>query len=238
MKYTGKIKVGRVDLTTYNKNTKGTLMSNSKFISTLLALGLSVKEVEVQVINPIVFKTSVNANNFGQIVKDGDKVYIIDTKGNTADELTPKTVQDLAIAGYTSAKPTDAQRAAISATEATGTLVKVVAEKNDKGTVLGLGTTTLSDLCKATGMEVVDVEVLVQNDIIFKTTGLKTLPDLVQDDGKYYQIDVNKNEATVVDAESLKDQAVADIKAGKNTNASRFASAFGLISSITLQKKV
>lgn len=205
----------------------------SKVVSLAASLGMSVTAVEVAEINAIVFKTAVDKKQFGQITTDGSDTYIIDVKNNTAEKLTPATVKDLAVAGYKAEIMSMAQASAVAASESTGTVLAVTMVKDGTGTIRPA---SIASFCKAAKFEVTDVEVETQNDIIFKTNGIKSIDGLVKDGADYYQIDVVNNTATVVNAAALSKQAVADFMSGKNTSATAFAETFGLIKTISFKK--
>jgi len=190
----------------------------SKVIALAASLGLVVKAVKVGTINPVIFKTQVNKGQFGAIAQDGDTTYIIDVKNNTSTELTAKTVQGLATDGYKAETLTMAHAAAISVSETTGVVAEITFEKDGTGVYSPMA---ISAFCKANGYKVKEAVVEVQNAVIFKTAGLKTIPGLVKDGDAYYQIDIDNNTAEVVDAAGLSTKATADLVAGKNTSKQR-----------------
>jgi uncharacterized membrane protein YkoI len=228
---------GKIDATKwpihYNITYKKQGYSMSKVIAFSSSLGLKISNAKVGTINPVIFKTQIDKGQFGSVVRDGDTSYIIDVKNNTSTELTAKTVQGLATDGYKADVVTMAQASAISVSESCGVVTEISFEKDGKGT---LRPSSLASFCKANGYKVKDVTVETQNNIIFKTAGLKSIEGLVKDGDSYYQIDVTNNTAEVVDAAGLSKKATDDLKAGKNTSATAFAESFGLISKLTLVK--
>jgi hypothetical protein len=228
---------GKIDATKwpihYNITYKYKENQMSKIIALGASLGLAIKAAKVGTINPVIFKTQIDKCQFVSVVKDGDTSYIIDVKNNTSTELTAKTVQSLATDGYKADAATMAQASAISVSEACGVVTEISFEKDGTGSVRP---SSLASFCKTNGYKVKDVAVEVQNAVIFKTAGLKSIDGLVKDGDSYYQIDVTNNTAVVVDAAGLSKKATDDLKEGKITSATAFAESFGLISKLTLVK--
>lgn len=208
-------------------------MSQSKFTNFGTTLGLKVSSVEVQKINPIIFATKVNTGSFGNVVDNDGVPTLIDVVANTAEPLTPATVVDAAKTGFIADKPSVFQATAIATSEAFGAVTEITFVKAG-GTTLGIQ--SIKAFTKDNGMKVTDIEIAVQNDVIFSTKGIPSMSGLTEKDEKFYAIDIVANTATVVNAEALSTQAKEDILAGKETEATRFVTSFGLITSMTLAK--
>lgn len=205
----------------------------SKFVSLGNSLGLKVSSVKVQAINTIIFATKVSVGAFGNVVDNKGVPTLIDVVANTAEALTPATIVSAAKAGFIADKPSSFQAVAISTSEAFGAVTEISFEKSG-GTVLC--PITLKDFAKANSMKVTAVEVATQNDIIFSTKGIPSISGLTESDGTFYALDITANTATVVNAEALSAKAKQDLLDGKDTDATRFVTSFGLIQSLTLSK--
>jgi hypothetical protein len=217
-----------------NKNTKGKQMSTIKSIAK--ALGLKVTEVSVNTLNPVIFATQVNHNNFGNVVKDGGKTFVLDTKANTADELTADSISKATIDGLKTTTPTAFQSSAMNVSESFGTITGLTltrdADASANGSVGAIGT-----LADSLGLDVADISLNVQNGVIFQTAGLKVLSNLTKHDGKYFALDTKANTATVIDPEKVAELAKADFLAGKESDFTALCEAFGLVASVTFAPK-
>jgi len=208
----------------------------SKLVAVAASLGLGINKVKVSPINPVVLKAAVNVNTFGNVVDDNGTPTLIDVAANTSQVITPDTIKDAAIAGFTAdaSKRTKFQQAAMTASETCGTVNRVVFTKVD-GAVVNCPTDIIA-FCKANDFKVEDVEVAVQNDVIFSAVGVKSISGLTKHDDALYQIDVANNTATIVNATALAEKAVKGIKSLKSSDAVSFAQQFGLITKLVLTK--
>lgn len=204
----------------------------SKFVSFGKSLGLTVASAEVQAINDVIFATKVNAGSFGDVVTVDGKPHLINVVANTSDVLTSDSVKTAAVSGLTSDKPSAFQTTAISTSEAFGAVTSIAFTKAGGVT----SPMSVKDFAKSVNMKVTDVEVAVQNDIIFSTKGIPSMSGLTKSGDDFYEIDIVANTATVVNAQALSDRAKDDILAGKETEAVRFVQNFGLITALTLSK--
>lgn len=207
-------------------------MSQSKFQSFAKTLGLKVATVSAQAINPVIFAAKVNANSFGDVVTIDGVPHLVNVVANTSDVLTPATVKDAAIAGFTADKPSAFQVTAIATTEAFGTVTAITFTK-DGGVFCPM---SIKAFAKDVGMKVTDVEVATQNAVIFSTKGIPSMSGLTKSGDDFYELDLVANTATIVNADALSEKAKADILAGKDSEAVRFVQNFGLVTSLTLSK--
>jgi len=205
----------------------------SHFKSFAQTLGLKVASVEVQAINPVIFATKVSHGSFGNVVDNNGIPTLIDVTANTAEALTPTTIVDAAKAGFVSDKPTAFQTVAINTSEVFGAVTKVVFAKCGGVEYQ----TAIKEFAKSKNMKVTDVTVAVQNDVIFSTKGIPSMRGLTKSGDNFYELDLVANTATVVNAEALSEKAKADILAGKDTEATRFATSFGLITKMIMSKE-
>lgn len=204
----------------------------SKFQSFAKTLGLKVATVSAQAINPVIFAAKVNANVFGDVVTIDGVPHLVNVAKNTSDVLTPATVKDAAIAGFTAEKPSAFQATAIATTEAFGAVTAITFTK-DGGVFLPM---SIKAFAKDAGMKVTDVEVATQNAVIFSTKGIPSMSGLTKSGDDFYELDLVANTATIVNADALSEKAKADILAGKDSEAVRFVQNFGLVTSLTLSK--
>lgn len=204
----------------------------SKFKSFAKTLGLKVATVSAQAINPVIFATKVNANSFGDVVNIDGVPHLVNVAANTSDVLTPVTIKDAAIAGFTAEKPSAFQVTAIATTEAFGAVTTITFTK-DGGVSCPM---SIKAFAKDVGMKVTDVEVATQNAVIFSTKGIPSMSGLTKSGDDFYELDLVANTATIVNADALSEKAKADILAGKDSEAVRFVQNFGLVTSLTLSK--
>jgi hypothetical protein len=207
----------------------------SKILSTVAVLGMSVAEAKVSQLNDVIFATQVNHNAFGNVQKVDDKTYVLDTQANTADLLTPQEISKAAVSGLSATKLTTMERAAVAVAEQFGMVDSITLTR--KADTPASGSTALFALAKSMNAKVADIELTVQNDIIFKTAGIRNLPALTEHDGKYFKIDTASNSATVVNPDAIVEIAKADFLKGKASDFTRFCEMYGLIASVTLTKK-
>ena len=208
----------------------------SKLKNLANSLGMSVTTVEVAEMNPVIFKTRAVGSLSG-LTKDGDDFYIIDAKKNTADLVTVPSVRLAATAAFTTKDPSPFGKQAVDIAENFGLINSVTFTKAD---VQGLSNGHIQQVIKPLGLKVSDVTISAQNEVIFKNIVLKggRIQGLTQDDGVYYDIDVKKNTATIINPTIVSEKAKADILAGKISDYVVIAENFGLITSITLTKEV
>lgn len=204
----------------------------SKFKSFAKTLGLKVATVSAQAINPVIFATKVNANSFGDVVNIDGVPHLVNVAANTSDVLTPVTIKDAAIAGFTAEKPSAFQVTAIATTEAFGAVTAITFTK-DGGVSCPM---SIKAFAKDVGMKVTDVEVATQNAVIFSTKGIPSMSGLTKSGDDFYELDLVANTATIVNADALSEKAKADILAGKDSEAVRFVQNFGLVTNLTLSK--
>lgn len=204
----------------------------SKFQSFAKTLGLKVTTVTANAINDIIFAAKVNASSFGDVVTIDGVPHLVNVAANTSDVLTPATVKDAAIAGFTAEKPSAFQETAIATTEAFGAVTAITFTK-DGGVSCPM---SIKAFAKDVGMKVTDVEVATQNAVIFSTKGIPSMSGLTKSGDDFYELDLVANTATIVNADALSEKAKADLMAMKATDATRFVEAFGLVTSLTLSK--
>jgi len=203
----------------------------SKIINLAIAANLSVASSEVAVLNPIIFKSQVIGGLSG-ITKDDGKYYRLNTKTNTADEITAETLTISANNALTSLKDEDGS---LTLAEKFGLVTSLTFEAgNDQDVV---GSSDLNALAKALDMKVESIEIASQNGIIFNTVGINQIGNLTKDDNKYYSLDTKKNVATLIDPDGVSAQATTDFLAGKSTDFTRLAGSFNLITAAKLVRK-
>jgi len=205
-------------------------MSKSIILSFAAAAGLVAGESTVSDINSIVFKTVIVPST-RNLTKDGDKHYQVDAVKNTATEFTPDAIKAGAVKALADNKDTDGY---LATAEDCGLVTSLSLVRGEKA---GTGNGNITSAAKALGLKVTSITVDTQNSIIFRKEGLAQINDLVEDAGKYYTMDVAKNTATLVDAIAMAASAKKDIIAGKDTDASRLAQAFNLVSAVTFVTK-
>ncbi len=195
--------------------------------------GFKVADVAVMVPNNIIFKKTVG--KYINFIEDDGKFFQLDLKTNEALELTPKSVAKQAEKDLKACK----RSSFVSYIEGLGYIQKISFKKNTKKACeqpfLSLN---IQGLVRDFGFKVTDVSVLEQNQVIFQTKAIPSMVGLVEDSGKYYQIDEKNNTATLVNPNAIKEQAEKDLMNGKfNTDAVCVAEQFWLIDSITFEKK-
>ena len=205
-------------------------MKKSTILAFAAAAGLVAKESTISDINGIVFKTVVLPKT-PNLTKDGDNYYQVDAVKNTAVEFTPDAIKAGAVKALDKNKDTDGY---LATAEDCGLVTSLSFVRGEKA---GTGNSDITALAKTLNLKVASIKVDTQNSIIFRKEGLAQIKDLVEDAGKYYTMDVAKNEATLVDADAMAKSAKKDIVAGKDTDASRLAQAFNLVSSVTFVTK-
>lgn len=206
----------------------------SKFNSFAKTLGLKIATVSAQAINPVIFAAKVNANSFGDVVTIDGVPHLVDVVANTSDVLTPATVKDAAVAGFTAEKPTAFQTTAIATTEAFGAVTAITFTKAG-----GVSCPqSIKAFAKSVNLKVTDVTVAVQNEVIFSTKGIPSMSGLTKSGDDFYELDLVSNTATVVNAEALSEKAKADILAGKDSEAVQFVQNFGLVTALSMSKAV
>jgi hypothetical protein len=192
------------------------------------AAQLSVVEVTVVEMNPIIFSAKVKGNLRNTIQEDG-KIYRLDVESNSAIEITAASITEQAKTDIMAGKGSEWVQIA----EAFGLITKI-SFKKDKSEAKG--STDLDDALSL-GFKVTAVTVVPQNDIIFKTKGLQHIEGLTEDSGNYYKLDIESNTATLINPQGVADKAAADILKGKNSDEVVLADYFNLITTITLEKK-
>lgn len=197
------------------------------------SLGLSVTDVTVQSIHPVIFGAKITHSQFGNIVDNNGVPTMIDVVSNSATPLTPDVIKDATVIGLKSEKPSAFQATSVVTSENCGTISKLSFTK----TTGASSAQSIVAFAKATGMKVIDCNIDVQHDIIFSTVGVKTISGLTEANGELYQIDLASNTATVINSAALSEKAKTDLMAMKATDATRFVEAFGLITSLTLSKE-
>lgn len=203
----------------------------SKIINLAIAANLQVASSEVAVLNAIIFKSQVIGGLSG-ITKDDGKYYRLNTKTNTADEVTAETLTTNANTALTALKDNDGS---LDLAERFGLVSSLTfAAGNDQDIV---GSSDLNALAKALDMKVDSIEIATQNSIIFNTVGISKIGNLTKDDNKYYSLDTKKNEAVLIDPAGVAAQAKADFLKGKDTDFTRLAGSFNLITAATLVRK-
>ncbi len=205
-------------------------MAKSIILTFAAAAGLVSKESTVSDINGIVFKTVIVPST-RNLTKDGDKYYQVDAVKNTAVEFTPDAIKAGAVKALDKNKDTDGY---LATAEDCGLVTSLSFVRGENA---GTGNSNITSLAKALDLKVASITVDTQNSIIFRKEGLAQINDLVEDAGKYYTMDVAKNTATLVDAKAMAASAKKDIVAGKDTDASRLAQAFNLVSAVTFVTK-
>lgn len=205
-------------------------MKKSTILAFAAAAGLAAKENTISDINDIVFKTVIVPST-PNLTKDGDKHYLVDAVKNTAVEFTPAAIKAGAVKALDDNKDTDGY---LTTAENCGLVTSISFVRGDDA---GTGGSNIKSVAKALGLKVASITVDTQNSIIFRKEGLAQINDLVEDAGKYYTMDVANNTATLVDAKAMAASAKKDIIAGKDTDASRLAQAFNLVSAVTFVTK-
>lgn len=204
-------------------------MSNS-INQTAADLNLEVSGVKVEVMNPVIFSTKYLSGLRGSdIVKDGDKVFKVDTVANTATEITAKSLATAAEEGLMSVKDINASEVA---TAISFGLVKEISMTRAKIATNG-HSGSIAQFAKGLGLKVLDVKVDAQNKIIFQTKGIASLSGLTELEGKYYKLDTVANTATIIDPDAVAKDAAADLLKGKDTDLVEFVTRYNLISAIT-----
>lgn len=206
----------------------------SKIKTFASSLGLKVTVASVDAINPIILKSAVNFHTFGNIVDDNGTPTLVDLSANTAIAITADSIRDAAQTALVSDIMDKFQDSALSVSEMCNTITSVTLEKGE-GNVSLYGGDVIA-FVKANKFKIDDVEIDVQNDVIFSTLGVKSLKGLQKHDDVLYSIDLNANTATVVNAAALTEQALADLKAGKISDAVDFVENFHLITKLVLVK--
>ncbi len=205
-------------------------MKKSIILAFTAAAGLVAKESTISDINNVVFNTSVLPKT-PNLTKDGDKYYLVDVAKNSSVEFTPDAIKAGAVTALGKNKDTDGY---LTTAENCGLVTSLSFVRGDDA---GTGGSDIKSLAKALNLKVASITVDTQNSIIFRKEGLAQINDLVEDAGKYYTMDIAKNTATLVDANAMATSAKKDIIAGKDTDASRLAQAFNLISAVTFVTK-
>jgi hypothetical protein len=191
--------------------------------------GLKLGAATIATMNPVIFKTQVIGSLPG-LTKDGDKYFKLDTVNNTATEVTADNITEGAKKALESGKDKDGY---LKIAENFGLVreVSLVSDGNKTVEASWLPAYINVEL----GMKVTDVTVDVQNDIIFKTTGINEICGLTQDGSNYYDLDTKNNTATLVNPEIVAEKATKDILKGEITDYVQLATGFSLISAITFK---
>lgn len=200
-----------------------------KVITLATALGLVVASATVAEMNPVIFASKVVANLPGITEVDG-KYYRMDTKANTSVEVTATQLQASALAALKAGK--DDTTGSINIAEDFGLIGELVLERDTDKTVFG--SASIADTAKALGLKVLDVSVDAQHAVIFNAKGLQNIGGLTKSDDKHFILDTAKNTATLINPEKVAEQAIADLLKGKNTDFTRLAESFCLVSKVTL----
>lgn len=210
-------------------------MKNSNIITSFAtAHNLVVDSVKVDSMNKVIFATSfVPTLRGSDIVKDGDDVCRIDIASNTAVKITPATIakeaKDALVANNGKTP------ASVDAAIRFGLVKKIVMKVGNDGTTDVAG--TIAGFAKKLGLVVSKVDVAVQNDVIFKTQGVKQIAGLDIHDDQYFKLDTVANTATLIDPEGVAEQAAAELLKGKTTDLTSFVQKYNLITSVTFEVK-
>jgi hypothetical protein len=202
----------------------------STIISAAIAAGLKVSKIEIATMNPIIFKTQLIPEVCG-LVEDGGKFYQLDVEKNTAELFTAETITKDALKAV---KDLDEDSEAMCIAENYGLVTAVHLERSSDDAD---GCTSVFDIRDELELKVSAVTVDIQNEIIFKTTGISNLSGLTKDGSSYYKLDTAKNTATLINPQGVSEQATKDILAGKDTDFTRLADEFNLISKISFVAK-
>lgn len=205
-------------------------MSKSITLQLLSAAHLTIDSAEIVEINPIIFKTKVLNNLAGLTVSDGVH-YKVDTVKNTAIEVTASAISTNAKSALENKKDADGS---LAIAESFGLIQSLKLVHDAKGD--STACVDLLSVARNLGMKITDVEVAEQNDIIFRTTGIKMLGNLTEDDKKYYVLDTAKNTATLINPQAIAERAAKDFLKGKSSDFTALASRYKLVTSVTLQK--
>ena len=104
-----------------------------------------------------------------------------------------------------------------------------------------ISTTDIELPCAQETLKVKKADVLVQNSIIFRTQTIPYLRDhgidVTEDDGKYYILDIEKNEAVELTPEYVKEKAEADLLNDDVTVWTKLVREFDLINKLTMTKR-
>jgi len=204
-------------------------MSNS-ITNQAASNNLKVSAVTVDAMNPIIFSSKYLTTLAGaSIVKDGDKVYKIDTVSNDAVEITAQSIADAAIDGLLS--DTRKNDSEIDTALQFGLVKSIKMIRPDTATSAHCSVSMVT-FAKALKLKILDVKVDAQNDIIFQAKGVSTLDGLTELEGKYYQLDTVANTASIINPKAISKDVKTDLLKGKDTDLVRFAERFNLISSI------
>lgn len=193
-------------------------------------LNLKVSAVTVATMNPVIFATKYLSGLSGSgIVKDGDKVYKIDTVKNTSVEVTSQSLSDAATAGLLALS--DKNTSEIATAISFGLVKEITMTRADIAT--NGHSDDVSRFAKDLGLKVLDVTIVPQNDVIFQAQGIANLDGLTELEGKYYKLDTVANTASIINPDAVAADAKKDIMKGKTTDLVRFVQRYNLISDIT-----
>jgi len=196
---------------------------------------LVVAAVTVEKMNKVIFASSfVPTLRGSDIVKEDGVVYRIDTVANTSVEITPKTIADEAKAAIVG--NTGKNQSSVGAAVHFGLVKKIKFDVNTGDATSG-SDMSVKDFAKTLGLKITAATVAVQNDVIFQTQGVNQIAGLDIHDGQYFKLDTVANTATLINAEAIAEQAQADLIKGKDTDITRFAQNYNLITSLTLEVK-
>jgi len=198
----------------------------SKIINYAKSAFLKVDSIEMDNINPIIFKTTI-LSTLPNLTKDGDKYYQLNTRNNTAIEISAKTIKAGALKAVEKGKDS---KGYLAIAEDFGLIksVKMTRDFDQDG-----GCTALTTMTHGLNMDVTEVVIDVQQDIIFKNRGIDELSDLTKEGKKFYKLDIKRNKAVVVNPSMVGKTAKKDLLAGDTTEFTSMVDDFNLISSIT-----
>ena len=202
----------------------------SNILQYLKESGLKVSKSKINTINTVVFNTAVIPNTRNLTLDDG-KHYIVDVVKNTSVEFTPDAIKNGAIAALETSKDPDNY---LATAERCGLIASLKLVRSDK---VGNGNSSTRAIASVLNLKVDSVTVDVQNDVIFRKVGLRRISGLVEDDGKYYTMNTAKNTATLIDPVGVAKEAEKLILKGEESDTTRIAESFNLVSAITLVAK-
>ena len=207
-------------------------MRKSTLIAYAGSAGLTVKDVTIAHLNPVIFAAKL-VETLPGLTKQGGKHFQIDTKRNKAIEVTAETIADGAKKAIKKQNDKDGY---LAIAEQFGLVTSVTFEAGDSDDD-AFGCTALTAVTAGLDMKITDVKIVAQNDIIFATTGINELDNLTKSGKDMYKLDTKRNTATLINPKMVAKQAKKDLLASKSTDYTQLADNFNLISAITFEKR-